>query len=155
LRRNHLFVLRRLCFWAFNTGISLPRTLGSNQLPPLAGRETNADNSPDQRAKWRESEKIEHSQPADVGVTGLCVLKNRGDEPGKCPKQKADGEMSSPRGSAKNFKTTDFASAVSESITVFASIYNERVCGKLAQVPDSKTAGCSHHESNRGAGCNC
>ena len=56
-----------------NTRVSLHRTLGSNRLPALAGRETNADNSPNQRPKWWESEKIEKSQVADVGMTGLCV----------------------------------------------------------------------------------
>jgi hypothetical protein len=61
----------------------------------------------------------------------------------------------SSRGSAKNFKATDFASAVSESITVCASVYDERVCGKLAQMPDIKTGVCSYHESNRSAWCNC
>jgi len=129
----------------------------SDWLPPLAGRETNADNPPDQRAKWRENEKIKLPQPANVGVkrvTGLCILKNSGDEPGKRPKQKANPETSSSRGSAKNFKATDFASGVSESITVCASVYNERVCGKLVKVPDGKTRIRSYQESNRGAGFN-
>ena len=49
------------------------RTLGSNRLPPLAGRESNTDNSPDQGAKWWESVKIEKPQVADVGMTGLGV----------------------------------------------------------------------------------
>lgn len=136
-------------------GVLLHCTLDSNRFPPLAGRETNADNSPNQGAKWWANEESSNPQPADVGVTGLCVLKNRGDEPGKCPKQKADAEMSSSRGSAKNFKATDFASAVSESITVCALVYNERVCGKVAQMREPKEAVWSHHESNRSAGCNC
>jgi hypothetical protein len=125
--------------------------LASNRLPPLAGQETNADNSANQGAKWWANEESPNPQ-ADVGVTGLCVLKDRGDQPGKCPKQKADAEMSSSRGSAKNLKATDFASAVSESIAVCASVYNERVCGELAQMPDNQTAICSYHESNRSAG---
>ena len=58
---------------ATDTRVSLHCTLGSDRLPPLAGRETNADNSPDQSAKWWESEKIEKPQVADVGMTGLCV----------------------------------------------------------------------------------
>jgi hypothetical protein len=102
-------------------------TRGSNRLPLLAGRESHTNDSSDQGANWRKSEKIEHPQPANVGVTGLCVLKNRGDEPGKCPKQKADGDMSSSRGSPKNFKATDFFNTVSESITVRASGYDERI----------------------------
>jgi hypothetical protein len=128
---------------------------GSNRLPPLAGRESHADDSSDQSANWWESEKIEHPEPANVGVTGLCILKNCGDEPGKCPKHKADGDMSSSRESPKNFKATDFVSAVSESITGCASVYDERVRGKVAEMSDNETAVCSHHESNRSAGRNC
>jgi hypothetical protein len=127
----------------------------SNRLPLFAGRESQTDDSSDQGANWRESEKIEHPQPANVGVTGLCVLKNSADEPGKCPKQKADGDMSSSRGPTKNFKATDFCVAVSESITVCASVYDERVWRKVAETSDNKTAVCSHHESNRSAGRNC
>jgi hypothetical protein len=133
----------------------LHSTLGSDRLPPLAGRETNADNSPDQGAKWRESEKIENPEAADIGMTGLCVDKNRGDQAGQSPKHKAVGKTSSSRGSAKNFKATDFANAVSEPITVCALVYNERICGKLVQMPDNETAICSRHESNRSAGRNC
>ena len=135
--------------------VSLHRTLGSDRLPPLAGRETYADNSPDQGAKWWANEEFENPEPADVGVTRLCVVKYRDDEASQCPKHKAVAEMSSSRGSAKNFKATDFASAVSESITVCASVDDERVCGKVAQMPNNKAAVCSHHESNRSAGCNC
>jgi hypothetical protein len=124
----------------------------SDRLPPLAGRKSNTDNSANQGAKWWESEKIENPEAADVGVTGSCVVYNRADEAGHCPKHKAVAEMSSSRGSAKNFKATEFASAVSESITVCASVYNERVCGKAAQLPGTKKAVCSRHKSNRGAG---
>ena len=130
-------------------------TLGSDRLPPLAGRKTNADNSPDQGAKWWASEKSEKPQIADVGMTGLCVVQYRDDEAGQCPKHKAVGEMSTSRGSAKNFKATDFASAVSESTTVCALVYDERVWGKVAQVPDNNAAVRSHRESNRSAWCNC
>jgi hypothetical protein len=129
--------------------------LGSDRFPPLAGRESNADDSPDQGAKWWANEEFENPHPADVGVTGLCVVKYRDDEAGQCPKHEAVAEISSSRRSATNFKATDFASAVSESITVCASVYDERVWGKVAQMPDTKKAVCSHHESNRGAGCNC
>jgi hypothetical protein len=128
---------------------------GSNRLPPLAGRESHTDDSSDQGANRRESKKIEHPQTANIGVTGLRVLKNRCDEPGKCPKQKADGYMPPSRRSPKNFKATDFFTAVSEPITVCASAYDERVWGKVAEMSDNKTAVCSHHESNRRAGRNC
>ena len=50
------------------------RTLGSNRLPPHAGRETSADNSANQGAFWWVKDKSESPQPADVGVTGLYVL---------------------------------------------------------------------------------
>jgi hypothetical protein len=133
----------------------LDRTLDGNRVPLLAGRESHTYDSSDQSANWRESEKSEHPQPANVGVTGLCVLKNRGDEPRKCPKQKADGDMSSLRGSAKNFKATYFFSAVSESITVCAWVYDEGVSGKVAEMSDNKVAVCSDHESNRSAARNC
>src|ERR1700720_1423457 len=63
--------------------------------------------------------------------------------------------MSSSRGSAKNFEVIDFASAVSESITVRTSLYNERVCGKLAQMPDSRKTVGSQYEPNGCAVCNC
>jgi len=106
----------------------------------LAGRETDADNSSDQGAKWWAIEKSEIPQTADVGAAGLCGVKNRDDEAGQCPGSKANGEMSSSRGSAKNFKAAAFESAVSESITVCAAVYNERVCGEVAELPDNKTA---------------
>jgi hypothetical protein len=52
--------------------------LGSDRLPPLAGRESNADNPPDQSAKWWANEEFENPEPADIGVqraTGFCVVK--------------------------------------------------------------------------------
>jgi hypothetical protein len=51
--------------------------LDSDRLPPLAGRESNADNPPDQGAKWWANEEFENPEPADVGVTRvtwLCVV---------------------------------------------------------------------------------
>lgn len=129
--------------------------LGSDGLPPLGSRETNADDSPDQSAEWWESKKVEKPQIADVGMTGLYVDQNRGDEAGHCPKHKAVSDMTSSRGSSKNFKAIDFASAVSESITACTSFHNERVCGELAQMPDSRKGVCCHHESNRSAVCEC
>jgi hypothetical protein len=52
--------------------------LGSDRLPPLARRESKADNPPDQGAKWWANEEIENPEPADVGVeraTGPCIVK--------------------------------------------------------------------------------
>jgi len=147
------------CFAAVNSSTStralLHPTWGRDRLPPLPDGETHADNSPDQGANWWAINKSEIPQIADVGVTGLCGVKNRGDEAGQCANSKADCEMFSSRGFAKNFKATDFASSVSESITLCASLYDERVCGKGAQMPNNKTAVRSRHESNRSAGCNC
>jgi hypothetical protein len=132
--------------------------LGSDRLPSLAGRENNADNSPNQGAKWWPNEEFDNPKTADVGVkrvTGSCVVYYRDAEAGQCPKHKAVAEMSSSRGSAMNFKAADFAGAVSQSITVGTSLYDERVCGKLAQMADDRKAVCSHHEPNRSAVCNC
>src|ERR1700694_5201885 len=42
-----------------NTRPLLHRMLGSDRLPPLAGRESNADNSPDKGAKWWANQKSE------------------------------------------------------------------------------------------------
>jgi hypothetical protein len=70
-----------MCVAAFGllalTGVSSHSTLGSNRLPPLDGMETNADNSPNQSAKWWAIDKSESPKPADVGVkrvTGSCVV---------------------------------------------------------------------------------
>ena len=127
--------------------------LGGDRLPPLAARKSNTDNSPDQGASCWVEDESEKSQVADVGVTGLYVLQKRDDQPGQRPSSKADGETSSSRVSAKNFKATDFASAVSQSITVRISLYHERVCGKPGQMPDNKKAVRSHDETNRRAVC--
>ena len=88
-------------------------------------------------------------------MTGSRVVPYRDAEAGQCPKHKAVAEMSSSRGSAMNFEATNFAGAVSQSITVSTSLYNERVCGKLAEMPDNRKAVCSHYEPNCGAMCNC
>jgi hypothetical protein len=132
--------------------------LGSDRLPLLAGRKSDTDNPTDQGAKWWPNEELDNPKSADVGVkrtAGSCVVYYRDAEAGQCPKHKAVAEMSTSRGSAMNFEPADFASAVSQSITVCTSLYDERVGGKLAQMTDSRKAVCSHHESNRGAMCNC
>jgi hypothetical protein len=132
--------------------------LGSDWLPPLAGRKSKTDNSANQGANWWAIEKSENPSPADVGVkrvTGSCVVYTPDDEAGQRPNSKPGGEMFSSRGSAKNFKAIDFASAISESNTVRTSLYNERVCGKLAQMPDSRKTVCSQYEPNGCAVCNC
>jgi hypothetical protein len=59
--------------------------LGSDRLPPLAGRESNADNPTDQSAKWWANEEFENPESADVGVTRVtwsCVIKYRDAEAG-------------------------------------------------------------------------
>jgi hypothetical protein len=133
-------------------------TADGNRLPPFAGRKSNTDDSPNQGANWWAIDKSESPKAADVGVkrvTGSCVVYNRGDNSGQYPSSKSDGEMSSSRGPTKNFEATEFASAVSQSITPCALVYNERVCGQLAQMREPKEAVCSHHESNRSARCYC
>jgi hypothetical protein len=98
--------------------IKIAALVNSDRLPPLTARETNPDNSPDQCAKWWKNEKSDISKPADVGVTGPCGVYYRADEAHQCPNCEAGREMFSSCGFAMDFKATDFASAVSESIAV-------------------------------------
>jgi hypothetical protein len=143
---------------AFNVRVLLHSTSDGNRLPPFASGKSNTDDSPNQRANWWAIDKSDSPKAADVGVkrvTGSCVVYSRGDESGQCPSSKSDGEMSSSRGSTKNFEATEFASAVSQSITACALVYNERVRGQFAQMRQLEEAVCSHHESNRSSRCNC
>ena len=96
--------------------------LGGDRLPSLAGRKSNTDNSSSDGPDCWAKDKSEKSQVADVGVTWCCVVYSRADDASQRPNSKPDGEMSSSRGSAKNFKATDFASAVSQAITVRTSL---------------------------------
>jgi hypothetical protein len=133
-------------------------SVGGNWLPPFAGRKSNTDDCPNQGANWWAIDKSEAPKAADVGVkrvTGSCVVYSCDGEAGQRPNSKSDREMFPSRGFEKKLKATDFASSVSESITVCALVYNERVCGQLAQMRQPEDAVCSHHESNRSARCNC
>lgn len=114
-----------------------------DRLPPHVDRETRSDNCPDQGPDRWSIEKPKRTQAADVGVTGLYDVNKRADQAGQRPSSKPDANMSSSRGTAKDFEAIELASAVPESIAVRASVNDERVCGEDTQVRDTKAAVCS------------